>query len=258
MTGMEEVLTRYFVRLSYCGTAYHGWQSQPDNTGITVQAAVERAMSTFLRRPIALTGCGRTDTGVHARDYVAHFDADSIQELPELVYRLNRMLPPDIAIHDIVKVGGETHARYDAVSRSYEYFLHTSKSPFAIHSFYYMYGRPDVNILNQAASLLLEYTDFFPFCKAHSDVHTTICQLQQSVWEKDGEQYIYRVTANRFLRGMIRLIVGMCLNVDRGQLTLEEVQQSLESRRRLRLDWSVPPQGLFLCNIRYPGPVFGV
>ena len=250
-------MARYFIKLSYCGTAYHGWQQQPGDKETTVQRVLSHALCTYLRQDVGLIGCGRTDTGVHARDYVAHFDSGVLDDIPTLIHRLNRMLPPDIAVYDIVRVRDEAHARFDAISRSYEYNLHTIKSPFAQHSFYYTYKKPDVDVLNAAAARLLHYSDFYTFCKTNTDVQTTFCRLTQSEWVQLGDQYIYRVSADRFLRGMIRLIVGMCLNVDRGRFSLDDLGHALESRMRLSDDWSVPAHGLFLCDIRYPeGIVF--
>jgi tRNA pseudouridine38-40 synthase len=238
--------------LSYCGTAYNGWQNQPHAGTITVQSVIENALNTFLRQKIDITGCGRTDKGVHARDYYAHFDIDSLDEIPTLIFRLNKLLPQDIAIHEIIKVAEDAHARFDAISRSYEYHLHIEKSPFDIHSFYYTYDIPKIEILNDVAKLMLDHVDFTTFCKFHTDVKTMNCRITESRWEQIGNRYIYRVTADRFLRGMIRLIVGACLQVSRGKLSIEEVKIALAEKRRTGHDWSVPASGLFLCDIRYP------
>ncbi len=246
------ILARYFIRLSYCGTAYNGWQNQPHQGTITIQSVIENALSTFLRQKIDITGCGRTDKGVHARDYFAHFDIALLDEIPTLIFRLNKLLPEDIAVHDIIQVAEDAHARFDAISRSYEYHLHTEKSPFAIHSFYYTYDKPELEILNEVAELILKYDDFTTFCKFHTDVKTMNCRITESRWEQIGERYIYRIKADRFLRGMIRLIVGVCLQVSRGKLTIEEVKIALSEKRRTGYDWSVPASGLFLCDIRYP------
>jgi tRNA pseudouridine38-40 synthase len=209
-------------------------------------------MSAYFRFEINLTGCGRTDSGVHAKDYYAHFDSPEIPQPASHVYRLNKMLPQEIAIHDILPVHDGAHARFDATSRSYEYHLHTLKDPFAGHSLYYPYGLPDINILYEAAGLLLAFNDFNTFCKYHSDVKTTLCQVNESYWRVEGNRYIYRISADRFLRGMIRLVVGMCLQVDRGKLTLDQVKMAMEQGVRTGHDWSVSPDGLFLCDIRYP------
>ncbi|MBK8624612.1 MAG: tRNA pseudouridine(38-40) synthase TruA [Saprospiraceae bacterium] len=245
-------MSRYFIKLSYCGTAYNGWQSQPHKGTKTVQDAIEKALGTYLRQTIDITGCGRTDTGVHAKDYYAHFDSETVGDIDTLIYRVNKILPNDIAIHDIIKVHDAAHARFDASSRSYQYHLHTSKSPFADRSYYYFYDQPNVEILNDAASILLEYTDFTTFCKVNSDVHTMNCDIKECYWEQHGEHFAFHITADRFLRGMIRLIVGMCLQVSRGKLTIDEVRKALEEKRRIGQDWSVPAIGLVLCDIKYP------
>lgn len=247
----NQKLARYFIRLSYCGTAYNGWQNQPHEGTITIQSVIENALYTFLRQKIEITGCGRTDKGVHARDYYAHFDSDILEEIPTLIFRLNKLLPPDITIHDIFQVANDAHARFDAISRSYEYHLHTEKSPFAIHSFYYTYDTPKIEILNTVAELILQYDDFSTFCKFHTDTKTMICHITESQWEQFGNHYIYRIKADRFLRGMIRLIVGTCLQVARGKISIEEVKIAMTEKRRTGQDWSVPASGLFLSDIRY-------
>ena len=247
------VLFRYFIQLSYCGTPYNGWQSKPHLGTITVQSEIENVMTTLLREPISLTGCGRTDTGVHARDYFAHFDiSEELSDLSSVIFRINKMLPSDIAIHNIYKVSDSAHARFDAISRSYQYHLHTAKSPFLIHSHFYTYGSLDLKILNEAASIVLEYKDFTTFCKSNTDVKTMICLIEKSYWTKEGNTFVYHITSDRFLRGMIRLIVGMCLNVCRGKLTTDEVRYAIDNKIKTKHDWSVPAVGLFLCDIRYP------
>ena len=245
-------MARYFIRLSYCGTAYNGWQNQPHAGTTTIQSVIENALFTFLRQKVEITGCGRTDKGVHARDYIAHFDITPLDEIPTLIFRLNKLLPIDIVVHDIIQVTEDAHARFDATSRSYEYHLHTEKSPFDIHSFYYTYDTPNIEILNEVAELMLDHVDFTTFCKFHTDVKTMNCHITESRWEKIGNQYIYRIKADRFLRGMIRLIVGVCLQVSRGKLTIEEVKTAMSEKRRTGQDWSVPAEGLFLCDIKYP------
>ncbi len=244
-------MNRYFIWLSYCGTAYNGWQSQPDPNTKTIQSTIEDVLTTLVRTQVAIVGCGRTDTGVHAQNYVAHVDLPHGIDIENLAYRANKLLPSDIAIHEIIPVTEQAHARFDAVSRSYEYHLHTAKSPFKPYSYYYYYEEPNLDKLNAAANILLEYTDFTTFCKLHSDVHTMNCKLTESIWTKEGNTYIYKVTSDRFLRGMIRLIVGMCLQVSRGKVTLDEVKNALENRCRLTQDWSVPAVGLLLCDIKY-------
>jgi tRNA pseudouridine38-40 synthase len=248
-------VARYFIRLSYCGIDYNGWQSQPHPGTVTVQDTIEGVLSTLLRQKANIVGCGRTDTGVHARDYVAHFDVNGDLDRETIVYKANKLLPKDIAIHEIYPVREGAHARFDAVSRSYQYHLHTAKSPFEPYSFYYIYEKPNLEKLNAAAGILLEYTDFTTFCKLHSDVKTMHCKLSQSLWIREGDKFIYQVTSDRFLRGMIRLIVGMCLNVSRGKLTISSVRDALETQSKLPLEWSVPAEGLILTDICYDNDI---
>ncbi len=242
-------MNRYFLRLSYIGTAYNGWQKQPHSK--TVQQTLEEALYTFLRFPIELTGCGRTDTGVHARDYIAHFDFPQTLNIEEVIYKANKILPLDIAINDIYQVKQSAHARFDALSRAYEYRMHIEKNPFAKQSYYYTYETPNLEKLNEAAKLLLEYTDFYTFCKENTDVKTTLCHIAACQWTENQGQYLFTITANRFLRGMIRLIVGMCLDISRSQISIEEVRHALDNKSRLIRNWSVPADGLTLFDIKY-------
>lgn len=244
---------RFFVELAYNGTPFSGWQRQPNAT--TVQSTLEDAFSMILRTPIQVTGCGRTDAGVHAKQYFMHFDVD--EELPKhFLDRLNKVLPAEISIRRIFKVDNDAHARFGAYHRSYEYHLVLHKNPFEKETAYFFPFEQslDFDKMNEAAQLLLNYDEFFPFCKTNTDVKTMICDLKRSEWiiEENTGKLIYHVSANRFLRGMIRLIVGMCLNVGTGKVALSTVQEAMEQQTRLEKSWSVPPQGLFLCDIRYP------
>lgn len=244
---------RYFLELSYIGTGYSGWQVQPGDP--SVQATLQDILALLFRREVPLTGCGRTDAGVHARGYMAHLDWDG--PLPEhFLHRLNQLLPATVAVHRIIPVHEDAHARFDAVSRTYRYRLHLDKNPVgAPLSWHFPYAhRPDPERLNAAATLLLNYRDFAPFCKTGTDARTRICHLGESFWTTDrtGRQYTYRITADRFLRGMIRLIVGMCLRVSEGKTTLEDVKTALDHQVLLEGSWSVPPDGLMLEGIRYP------
>lgn len=244
-------LARYFIRLSYDGTRYNGWQSQPFDNTITLQTTIEEAMTTLLRSEISIVGCGRTDTGVHAKNYVAHFDFEDIEDTDTLVYRLNKMLPSDIAIHDVFRVKDGAHARFDALSRTYNYRLHTRKSPFKTFSFFYFYGIPDLDILNSAASIILEYEEFYTFAKSHSDVTNYRCAIKECQWKREGNDFVFTITSDRFLRGMVRLITGMCLLVARGKLSLDEVRRALDAQTRLTQSWSVPATGLMMTEIVY-------
>ena len=244
---------RYFVRLSYKGTAYFGWQRQPNQ--ISVQQILEECFSLLLRIPVELVGCGRTDTGVHAKHYVAHFD--TVQELSnDFVYKCNKLLPNDIVIHHVAVVAPNAHARFDAISRSYVYCLTTVKDPFHIDtSWFYPYAdKTDWSLVQAAAALLPTYKEFFPFCKSNTDVHTMRCDIRVSEWKQDLDNpniWKYHVEADRFLRGMIRLIVGMCLSVGRGQMSLDQVNHALIHQERLPKALSVPASGLFLKDIQY-------
>ena len=243
---------RYFAELAYRGTNYFGWQVQPRQ--ISVQATLENAFSTILQSKIAVVGCGRTDTGVHASQYYLHFDFDGA--LPKhFVSRLNKFLPKDIAIFRIFPVMANAHARFQAQHRAYEYRMHFQKDPFRQDSsYFYPYpNRPDFTRMQKAAALLLEYELFFPFCKTHNDAKTYRCELQRSEWilHPDGNSMSYHIAANRFLRGMVRLIVGMCINVGLEKLSLETVREALDQQIRIERSNSAPAEGLYLRDIRY-------
>lgn len=244
---------RYFLRLSYHGKNYCGWQIQPHS--ISVQECIEKAIFTITREMVEIVGCGRTDTGVHAREYFAHVD---IQEpLPEhFLNRLNKILPPDIAIAQIIEVPSSAHARFDATYRAYAYHIEGKKNPFTseIATFTYNFNELDVKKMQEAAELLLQYREFFPFCKSNNDASTMECQLYRSEWEWDPveKKAVYHIAANRFLRGMVRLIVGMCLNVGAGKLKIETVEAALNSQHLLQPSSSAPAHGLALTEIRYP------
>lgn len=248
---------RYFASLAYNGAAYFGWQRQPQQ--ISVQQALEEAMSLILNTPIAVVGCGRTDARVHASQYYVHFDFDG--DFPHtFIYRLNKVLPSDIVVYQIWECPPDAHARFGAYQRSYEYHIDLQKNPFQPQTiFHYPYTTlPDLSLMGQAAQLLLEYQEFAPFCKANHDAKTLICVLQRSEWElRNSHHWVFHITSNRFLRGMVRLIVGMCLNVGRGRVVLEQVQGALDQQKALPQSWSVPPNGLFLTEVLYPQSTFG-
>ena len=241
---------RYFLELSYNGTKYCGWQRQPDAP--SVQQTIEEALSTILRQSTAVMGCGRTDTGVHAKQYFLHFDCQDA--LPDnLLFRMNRVLPDDIAIHKLFNVEKEHHTRFDATHRAYEYHIIFEKSPFEKETAwrYNPSKGLDFELLNKAAALLLEYKEFYPFCKSNTDVKTMLCDIRRAEWVITEDRLVFHIAADRFLRGMVRLIVGMCINVAARKLTLESVRHALETQTRLDKPYSVPPQGLFLTDIRY-------
>lgn len=247
---------RYFTELAYNGTHYCGWQRQPNAVG--VQEKLEETLSTLLGATVELTGCGRTDAGVHASQYFAHFDRD--EPLPDgLLGRLNRMLPHDIAVYQIHAVAPDAHARFDAIKRSYAYHISLRKDPFYINTAWHFpfFARLDLDRVQQAAALLLEHQSFYPFCKSETDAKTMLCALSRSEWILDeaAQRFTFHIASDRFLRGMVRLIVGMCLNVGLEKVTIEEVRYALENQERLKKSWSVPPDGLFLTAIEYPAAV---
>lgn len=243
---------RYFSELAYQGTSYNGWQKQPNAP--SVQETVEKAFSTILRTELEVTGCGRTDTGVHASQYFLHFDFDG--EFPDgFISRINKFLPSDIAIRRFFKVKPEAHARFDAVRRSYEYHLVLEKNPFEIDTAWHFpfFENLDLEKLHEAATLLLEYDEFAPFCKTNNDAKTNICALSRSEWvlDKNNRRMVYHITSNRFLRGMVRLIAGMCLNAGLGKISIAEVRKALDTQELLKNSLSVPPHGLFLSEVKY-------
>ncbi|HAD14434.1 MAG TPA: tRNA pseudouridine(38-40) synthase TruA [Saprospirales bacterium] len=244
---------RYYLTLSYLGTRYAGWQVQPNAT--SVQATLESALSTILQESIEVTGCGRTDAGVHASYYVAHFDAEK-KLPPSFLNGINSLLPPDIAIHQVQPVAADAHARFDAYERSYAYYLSLRKDPFSTQTawFYPMHAQLDFDKMQAVGALLLSFEDFYPFCKADSGLERYHCTLQKAYWEKRPEEHrwVFHITANRFLRGMVRLIVGACIQTGKGQLQLEDIRQALEQQTQLKKNLSVPAHGLFLTDVKYP------
>lgn len=243
---------RYFAELAYNGSHYVGWQNQPNGT--SVQATIEQAFSTILNTEIEVVGCGRTDAGVHASQYFLHFDFTG--DFPKaFINRINKFLPKDIAIFRIFAVEANAHARFDAHQRSYVYQVTFEKDPFAVETAYFFPypDRPDFDKMQAAAKLLLAYREFYPFCKADHDAKTLICELSRSEWTKiDDQRLAFHITSNRFLRGMVRLIVGMCLNVGTGKVSLEEVKIALDQQTLLQKSTSAPPEGLFLNEVTYP------
>ncbi|MBI1227835.1 MAG: tRNA pseudouridine(38-40) synthase TruA [Bacteroidetes bacterium] len=243
---------RYFSELAYKGTKYSGWQRQPN--ALSVQQVIEEAMSTILDAKIEVTGCGRTDAGVHASQYFLHFDFEG--EFPdEFLRRLNKLLPTDVAFRSIYEVKNDAHARFDAIRRSYEYHIVLDKSPFEIDMAWHFpfFDKLNIGEMQIAAALLLRYGNFQPFCKSNTDVQTMECSLYHADWTIDeaSRRMVFHISANRFLRGMVRLIVGMCLNVGLGKVELEEVKDALDRQVLLNKSWSVPAEGLFLTEVKY-------
>jgi tRNA pseudouridine38-40 synthase len=254
-TTLEEnrpMWKRYFLHISYDGTQYHGWQRQLN--GHSVQEEIESALRKLLRQErVVSVGCGRTDAGVHARDFYLHFNAEKpIENKEEILFKLNLMLPKDIGLYGLWQVDYLTHARFDAIERSYEYHIHQKRDPF-IQRFSTFYPWPiDVTKMNEAAALLLNYTDFAAFCKSGGGQKTTLCDLRHAHWVQDDYKLVFHITADRFLRNMVRAVVGTLLEVGRGKISLEQFTQIIEGGKRTKAGESVPPQGLHLTQIRYP------
>lgn len=244
---------RYFIYLSYDGARYHGWQIQPN--GSSVQEVLGKALSTLLHESIEVTGAGRTDAGVNASLMVAHFDTEHTAD-NQLAYRLNKFLPQDIAIHKIVPVKPEAHARFSATSRTYHYYVITAKSPFEPYA--YRFPQPlDFDKMNEAAKALFDYIDFTSFSKLHTDVKTNNCRIMAAQWEQVSPiKWKFTITADRFLRNMVRAIVGTLLDVGRGVLTLEQFREIIEKKDRCSAGMSVPGNALFLADITYPEDLF--
>ena len=248
-------MKRYFIYLSYSGANYCGWQSQPN--GVSVQGTIEGALSTIFRTNISIVGAGRTDAGVHARQMVAHFDIENNNfDIDFLVNKLNSFLPFDIAIQKIVRVRDDAHARFDAVSRLYRYYITAEKDPFLYSTHYRLRGDIDIEQMNACAKILFEYDDFTSFSKLHTDVKTNLCQLQQAEWIKEGNVYVFTIQANRFLRNMVRAIVGTLLESGRGKLNEIGLRRIIEAKDRGVAGTSVPANALFLEEVEYPNDIF--
>ncbi len=250
-------MRRYFLQISYNGTNYHGWQIQPNAS--SVQEVMEKALSTVLREEISVVGAGRTDTGVHASFYMLHFDSENENLQNEnLVFRLNRFLPDDIAVQQIFPVKPDVHARYNAVSRTYKYFISTVKNPFET-STAYQYTLPlDVNKMNEVATVLFEYRDFSSFSKLHTDVKTNNCNIMLAEWRPEGDRIVFTIKADRFLRNMVRAIVGTLLEAGKGKLSKDGLRNIIEEKNRGKAGVSVPAHGLFLVDVEYPEEIFEV
>lgn len=241
---------RYFIDLSFDGTNYHGWQIQPN--GMSVQERLQQALSTLLRTPTEVTGAGRTDAGVHARQMIAHFDVEQAIDGRQLAYKLNRILPRDISVQSVYEVADDMHARFSARRRTYHYYIHTRKDPYLRHYSCEMHYTLDFDAMNRAASMLLEYDDFASFCKTHTDVKTTLCRVTRAEWVRTSDhEWYFVITANRFLRNMVRAVTGTLIDVGRGRITLDQFRRIIESHSRTDAGESMPPQALFLEKIEY-------
>jgi len=259
---------RYFIELAYDGTRYHGWQSQPNAVG--VQQLVDKALSTVFRTQIETTGAGRTDTGVHARQLFAHFDVEEENQESRIknqekkvtnsqlttdnsqLRSINALLPHDIAAKRLISVHPNAHARFDATQRSYEYHIHFEKDPFLNNFSWMLRHRPDIELMNEAARIIMEYTDFSCFSKSHTQVKTNNCKITRAEWIESDDKLVFYISADRFLRNMVRAIVGTLLMVGNKEIAPEHVRQIIESKNRSNAGTSVPACGLYLTEVRYP------
>ena len=246
-------MSRYFIELAYKGTSFCGWQLQPN--GPTVQGELERVLEMLLREPVRLTGAGRTDTGVHALHYVAHFDTarEDLHTDTLLVNKINGIISREIAVSRIAAVSPDAHARFDAVSRTYYYRIAAKKNPFTMDAAYHLYRPLDVVKMNEAADILLEYTDFTSFSKLHGNAKTNLCDVQKAYWLDDGRGELqFVITANRFLRNMVRAIVGTMIEIGLDKYPPDDIRKIILEKNRGAAGTSVPPQGLYLAHIEYP------
>lgn len=248
-------MERYFIYLAYDGTAYHGWQVQPNGT--SVQGCLTSALATLLRREAEVIGAGRTDAGVHASLMVAHFDSETILNTELFADKLNRLLPPDISVYRLRRVRMDAHARFDAMARTYKYYVTTAKSPFNRLYSCRLFQEPDFEGMNEAASILFDYVDFTSFSKLHTDVKTNNCRITQALWTREDENtWVFTIQADRFLRNMVRAVVGTLLEVGRGKLTTEGFRHIIEAKDRCKAGTSMPGHALFLVDITYPESLF--
>ncbi len=246
---------RYFLEFSYAGTNYHGWQIQPN--AISIQEVMENALSTLLKSPTTLLAAGRTDTGVHARQMFAHFDSNfNVEFQQKLVYQLNQFLPSDIVIHSLRQVKLDAHARFDALLRTYEYHISIKKVAFENDLHYQVNQTLDFDLMNAAAQILLEYQDFESFSKSKTDVKTFLCDISYAKWTNSEKGYIFTITANRFLRNMVRSIVGTLIEIGLKKKKLEKFHQIISVKKRSAAGFSVPAKGLFLTKIKYPDNIY--
>lgn len=244
------VMGRYFIEIQYNGTNYHGWQIQENAN--TVQAEINKALSTFLQEEIMVMGCGRTDTGVHAKEFFAHFDTAKTFENDFLTYKLNCLLPKDISCKNIFNVQDDLHARFSATSRTYEYWITPTKNPFLTEYAYFFPQQLNIHLMNDAAKLLIQQTDFSCFSKSNTDTLTNNCNITFAEWQKTDEKLIFTITADRFLRNMVRAIVGTLLEIGQEKLNKNDLQQIIASKNRSEAGVSVPAHGLYLTKVTYP------
>jgi tRNA pseudouridine38-40 synthase len=244
---------RYFIELAYDGTNYHGWQSQPNANA--VQEELNNALATILREPIETVGCGRTDTGVHAKEFFVHFDSESLgnghHSLEKVTPGLNAILPHDIALKRIIPVHPDAHARFDATLRSYEYHIHFEKDPFKLNRSWELRDKPDIALMNQAAKIIMDYTDFSCFSKSRTQTFTNNCKITRAEWVENSDGLVFHISADRFLRNMVRAIVGTLILVGRKEMEPEGIRDIIESKNRSNAGTSVPACGLYLTEVKY-------
>lgn len=246
---------RYFLELSYDGTPFVGWQRQP--AGDSVQSCLEDALSILFRKPLTIVGAGRTDAGVHAHQLFAHVDLDEHVD-QDLTFRLNKLLPKEIAVRNVIAVTQDAHARFDAVSRIYRYHITTQKNPF-LQKRSYQFAKPlDLDLMNQAAKILIDHKNFKCFSKSKTDVKTYVCDIQQVHWQQNGSELVFFIQANRFLRNMVRAIVGTLIEVGLRKISISDFEAILASRDRSQAGYSVPAHGLYLEKVNYPKHIFAV
>jgi tRNA pseudouridine38-40 synthase len=243
---------RFFIELAYNGTAYHGWQVQPN--ALTVQECLDKAITTYFRQPVVSLGCGRTDTGVHASQFYAHIDLFDVEasQIDKSINGLNSLLPYDIAVKSIFKVEDNAHARFHATSRAYQYHLHFHKDPFKLHRSWLYKGNLNVALMNRAAEILQQYTDFSCFSKSNTQTFTNNCTITKAVMEQQDDGLVFTIHADRFLRNMVRAIVGTLVRVGSKEIEAEEIRNIIESKNRSNAGQSVPACGLYLVHITYP------
>lgn len=247
---------RYFLDIAYDGTRFHGWQVQPN--ALSVQEVLDGCLSKVLRQPISTTGSGRTDTGVHASQQFVHFDVAEKLDEEQMVYRFNRLLPNDIVVKKLYLVPNDAHARFDAFERTYHYYITLAKNPFKRYYAYYLNKQPDLEKMNEAAAVLLRYEDFTTFSKVKGDTKHYNCNMYEAIWQQEGDMLQFTIRANRFLRGMVRLVVGTLLDVGKEKLTVEAFEQIIASKDRSKASGAAPAEGLYLAKVAYPEDKFQV
>lgn len=240
---------RYFIEFAYKGTKYHGWQMQPN--AISVQEVLSNGLQTVLQEKINLTAAGRTDTGVHAKQMYAHFDTDLKFETEPIIYKLNSLLPKDIAVITIIAVSIDAHARFDAKSRTYEYHINCKKNAFESDNSWYFQHKLNTDLMNSACEILKKHTDFECFSKVHTDVATFNCEIKSAAWEFKNDSYLFTITADRFLRNMVRAIVGTMINIGLEKVSLSDFETIINSKDRKKAGFSVPAHGLYLTKVAY-------